>query len=609
MSRKGMWYLRRYLSSLRGQSEVVGTVLVIGMVLAGATIIVGAGALSLNESQDRLSEDRAEKTLTQFDSKAGLVALGEAGAQETGLPGDLDEDYRVDSEAGWMSITIENASDSGYPVWLEDQDGEVVNVTLGEFAFENDRSKIAYQGGGVFRATDQGGMMISPPEFHYRGGTLTLPLVNITSDGTLSRNARVSGGETTTVFPDESISENARNPLIDKQVTVTVQSEFYEGWASYFEQRTESTVNRYPDEEKVKVTLTTPFEVETVESSITMTSPGEFIVRGDGSIGYQTESYDSRIGTFEEEKRNTGDIIATGDVTLGSGDIDINGSIYSESGTIECRNNNTVAGYIMAPNGNVEDCDGVAAEESGPPDVDIQDTNADWGIDQTVNEVKENNDNDAASVIDENDELRGGGNLTGGDYYLDVFELDDDDEELKLDTTSGDIRIIVEKGVKIEGDDAKVNITGEGHASFWINGSDTVFDDEQPTIPGYTEDVPEDWHFLIDGEGEITTDGDKEDATRFAIFGKSDFKMYMEEPGGGSKEPIIHGLIYAPGDDSWFYNHGGTVYGGVVSGTVALEHSRVRFDQALSDEENLPEGPDLLTITHLHITENEIQID
>ena len=91
MSRRGLVARRTF----RGQSELVGLILVFGMVIAGATTVVVFGASAISDSQETLSVQRAEKSLTQLDSKAALVALGSprtgvmVAMDEAGVPLDL----------------------------------------------------------------------------------------------------------------------------------------------------------------------------------------------------------------------------------------------------------------------------------------------------------------------------------------------------------------------------------------------------------------------------------------------------------------------------------------------------------------------------------------
>ncbi|MEF8902250.1 MAG: hypothetical protein V5A25_13675, partial [Halovenus sp.] len=158
----------------RGQSETLGFVLLFGIVLVGALVIVGLGVSAIGDVEQDLSTDRAEKTLTQFNAQAGIVALGRADAQRMSLPSGDKGQYQVNEDKGWMKVTAINTTGG---------EETIMNTTLGSVSYENGETQIAYQGGGVWRASDAGGTMVSPPEFHYRDGTLTLPAVNITGSG------------------------------------------------------------------------------------------------------------------------------------------------------------------------------------------------------------------------------------------------------------------------------------------------------------------------------------------------------------------------------------------------------------------------------------------
>ncbi|MFC7194689.1 hypothetical protein ACFQL4_08535 [Halosimplex aquaticum] len=60
-----------------------------------------------------------------------------------------------------MNVTIYNQS--------ADETKTLTNVTLGAVRYENGDHDIAYQGGGVWKGTEAGTTMLSPPEFHFRG--------------------------------------------------------------------------------------------------------------------------------------------------------------------------------------------------------------------------------------------------------------------------------------------------------------------------------------------------------------------------------------------------------------------------------------------------------
>ncbi|MEF8783349.1 MAG: hypothetical protein V5A54_09660, partial [Haloarculaceae archaeon] len=183
----------------RGQSELIGVILVFGLMIVGAVVVVALGASAVGDSQDRLSEQRAEKAMTQFDSKAALVALGSSDVQQVSFGTDRASNFEVQDGEGWMMITINNQSSGSSK--------ELVNESLGAITYEVNDNRIAYQGGGVWKKTQNrgnGSVMVSPPEFHFRNGTLTLPIMNVTGDPSLGDRASLTHEETVRTYPTGS---------------------------------------------------------------------------------------------------------------------------------------------------------------------------------------------------------------------------------------------------------------------------------------------------------------------------------------------------------------------------------------------------------------------
>ncbi|MEF8887524.1 MAG: hypothetical protein V5A30_06925, partial [Haloarculaceae archaeon] len=88
----------------RGQSSVIGVVLILGLVISSMTVIATVGGVALLNTEDELSVSRAEKVMTQFDSQSALVALGETNARQTQLASGNSGEYTLDEDAGWMRI-------------------------------------------------------------------------------------------------------------------------------------------------------------------------------------------------------------------------------------------------------------------------------------------------------------------------------------------------------------------------------------------------------------------------------------------------------------------------------------------------------------------------
>jgi hypothetical protein len=259
---------RRGSDDDRGQSNVVGYLLVLAIIIGGTSLVVVLGADALEQTNSVSELKRAEQTMTLFDSRAAMVALGTSDTQSLNVKQQSGE-FETDPDAGYISIKHVN--------YEEGATEEVYNQSLGAVVYENNDRRIAYQGGGVWRLDPRGeARMVSPPEFHYRGATLTLPIIQVQGQSSASGSPSVSvssDGDARRVYPNTSADLGAgnngtgapydyqgtdrhyRNPVKNGTVRVFVHSEYYQGWANYFDQRTSGEVRVYDSNQTVRLTL------------------------------------------------------------------------------------------------------------------------------------------------------------------------------------------------------------------------------------------------------------------------------------------------------------------------------------------------------------------
>jgi hypothetical protein len=259
----------------RGQTAPIGVVLVLGIVLLGTTVIVALGGAAITSTQERSEINAAEHAMTQFDSQAAQVALGDTSVQSVRF-GRMGGSYSVEPSSGTITVTHIDYDGSA--------DEELFSGKLGAVVYRNGDTTIAYQGGGVWRKDENGGVsMVSPPEFHYRSGTLTLPVIRAEGSGGASGDVVATIVRDTTPdrhYPNPSSNYNGDdspdrkylNPIAKGTVHITVQSEYYEGWAHYFRDRTDGTVTVDDANEEVTVELETigltgPFPIPQDQSS------------------------------------------------------------------------------------------------------------------------------------------------------------------------------------------------------------------------------------------------------------------------------------------------------------------------------------------------------
>lgn len=265
-------WLYRFVSDRCGQSETVGFALLVSLTILSVTVAVVLGSSAFSRTQEQSALQRAEHEMSVLDSRAATVALGETPVRSTQFGGSQGN-YRIDPDAGHITVTHVNfdggpdsdgnAVDDGN----SDDDELIYESDLGALVYEVDGTEIAYQAGGVWRRGPQGGStMIAPPEFHYRGATLTLPVITLdgsTPDGSTGRTTAVfESGPSRGIYPNETHNYGGNatrfytNPAQEGYVVVEIESRYAHGWGSYFGTRTAGNVT-YPGPDRVKLELVT----------------------------------------------------------------------------------------------------------------------------------------------------------------------------------------------------------------------------------------------------------------------------------------------------------------------------------------------------------------
>jgi len=582
-----MGQARRGHQHQRAQTGPLAIVLVFGIVLSGSVLVVTLGADSFTSTQQTLDADRAEQTLTQFDSQTAMVALGDSGTQQVVLTRSGGNGYEVAENAGWMRVNVTNASDGSSRTMM--------NVTLGAVVYEADDTTLAYQGGGVWRRSPGDGMtMISPPEFHYRDATLTLPLVTVGGDRSLSGPVTVTpNGSSHQYFPNATADEDWVNPLEQGQVNVTVRSDYYAAWARFFADRTDGTAVVDHGNRTATTTLVVPTGPQTVSSAIAATSAaGEIKLAGSGSDTTRTDSYNSSVGTgtYADTRTDAGTVRTAGDVTV-KGNSEIDGSIES-GGFVTVKGSGTVTGDVRYADGTkitgtvggsfeqIETVEGV-----GP---------ADSYVSRRYDNISSTNDNSDVSGSITGDLLDTGDQTLGpGAYHFDRLVVDGD--TLTLDTgTDGTIEIGVRDYVQIR-DAGEIEVQGDGEVRVYVDGQDT-------TASGH--------HFSIESSGGVVDIANAQNARQFWLYGASDFQARID--GSSSGTHTFEGIFWAPAGpvgSSAVTVEKGDIYGGVVAGSVDMENGgAVHYDRSLRTVRAIPPEENIVRLTFLHISENPVEV-
>jgi len=342
------------------QSEVIGVIILLAMSMLAIGMIFLFGQGSIQGIQDSTQQERMMNEFALLDSSIAASALGESESQSARV--NLGGGTLISNSTGTvMNITYRNDTDPSKNF------NEVINI--GNVKYEHKDRVLGYEGGGVWMK-DEGAKqsrMVSPPEFHYNRQTMTLPMFNITDDIRVSGDKgwfRAEGGETEVVLPNES-----RNitPLPAGNVTVKVEgTEFYEAWATYFEDRTQGiNVKTYDNNNTAEMTLPVP-EPGNVEEAILGQDPssgegtgltlqlgGGYIDAYSGGQYQDSNSHETECssGSLDAGYDSTGAIISTpGDYKLDTGgpEICIYGDVISERDVEFANEDMYISGDVIA---------------------------------------------------------------------------------------------------------------------------------------------------------------------------------------------------------------------------------------------------------------------
>lgn len=590
----------------RAQSELLGMVLIIGMTVGGMGIVIGFGAQGLIDSQVQSQTDQAAVTMTQFDSQASLVALGGSTTRQFSSNfNNWNTQFRVEEGAGWMRVDIINGTTNNL-------EATVMNQTMGEVAYANEKAKVAFQGGGVWLSTDRGSAMISPPEYHFESTnvepTLTLPLVVVegTGDGQLESTVSISRSQKAIPkYPDPD-DPDLSNPFDEGYVEITIQSQYYRAWGQFLEDRSDGEVTYDHDKQRVTAKLVSTAQEFKIESGLFVSNGpapkyNHFHAKEDKSGVYE---YNSSAGPLDSQPIRYGEVMSEGGIEIQDGRMNAStfvvggGEVRLEKGGWT-PGNLSYGGYINEP-----DNDGLDLDDHirgwVRRDAQVTDAKTIGNFVQNKEDViSEDNDNDEPGGDDivwtgdewAFDDSKTDWNLSAGRYYInDSNSLDwKNGETLTLDLEDGSIELVVEnKNWKLQ-DDARIRVInpGDNTARIYLAGHD------EP-------------NFEVTNGAEVTVEGDK--ATGLWVYGRLNEKTDFEVSDGST----FTGVFYAPGRQKKTtaeITKDSRVLGSVVAREIKLEdNASVYFDRQLEGHSPLPADAYTGRITYLHVSVNKIEV-
>ncbi len=210
----------------RGQSPLIGVVLMIGLVTVSVVGVLLIGSTAVHEIRGAVEVRNAEHAMREVDARLSQVAFGTNNEHVLDFSG---QDGNVEvTHDGAMTISLVNGSNAACRKRIE----------FGAIEYRGeDGDVVAYQAGGVWKRTGNGSVMISPPDMQYRNGTFSFQLVNVTgsASGPVER-LRATKNVTASRADSEEFREAFDAPRCSPpdNATLTVESDYYRAWADFF---------------------------------------------------------------------------------------------------------------------------------------------------------------------------------------------------------------------------------------------------------------------------------------------------------------------------------------------------------------------------------------
>ncbi|WP_439025511.1 DUF7289 family protein [Haloarchaeobius sp. DT45] len=244
----------------RGTSELLGVVLLFGLVAIGAVMVLVYGTLALDTLEQRATLDVVELTMQEVDGSIGSA---------------VEEPVQV--ELGQTGGSYGVATNGSMHVVVNDEPVCSTTLTLGSLRYQSESGdELAYEGGGIWKQTPSGAVMVSSPRIRYRDGQLFVAVTNVSGEvgggatTLLARQYRTPAGTTSQAVRD-LYAHDGCYPA--DNVTLTVQSDFYRAWGRYFSSSlNESSTVVNDSVETASVTLpidSQAFAVNASNSSVT----------------------------------------------------------------------------------------------------------------------------------------------------------------------------------------------------------------------------------------------------------------------------------------------------------------------------------------------------
>jgi Mg-chelatase subunit ChlD len=210
----------------RGVSELVGVVLLFGIVIAGSAMIFVSGTAVSDDVRAEGRVDAASSTFLEMDQSVQSLAQQRGNEGEAVSLGAVNPNKAEIRDTGQMKLWINGESDCK------------ATMDLSALEYNDDRdTTIAYESGAIWKRTEAGLVTEKAPELGFREGSLQLQVVRMEGavqddDMTVNYNRTESINKTEEIRADLFDKPSCTRP---ETLKISVESDYYEGWKRHLE--------------------------------------------------------------------------------------------------------------------------------------------------------------------------------------------------------------------------------------------------------------------------------------------------------------------------------------------------------------------------------------
>ncbi|SDQ47257.1 DUF7289 family protein [Natronobacterium texcoconense] len=206
----------------RGVSEVVAFVLVFGIILTSVALLSVTGFQAMDDYQEVEQLANAERAMDALTENFNDVLRYDGIDQRYG-----ELTLREGTMTAGSSGTVVNVSVDGDPIGADEpfsRSADNGRFDVGEFAYEYESETVAYEGGGLVRASDGGSVLLSEPLLECRADSETAVVTLAVVDST-DRSIRSHTGLGVTMTETD---RHTRLVDVDDSVAIAVDETEYE---------------------------------------------------------------------------------------------------------------------------------------------------------------------------------------------------------------------------------------------------------------------------------------------------------------------------------------------------------------------------------------------